>query len=303
MTTVVAGSATESAPVAVLGLGAMGLPMAARLAGAGAVTGFDIDPGRRALAEAVGCMTFESAALAVEGAAVSVVAVRTLAEAVDCLFGDGGAAAAMPSGGVVLLTSTVGAAGAREIGERLSELGVLLLDAPVSGGPVRAGNGDLLVLAGGPRDAFHAARTVLGALASSLVHAGPAPGDGQSLKVVNQLLCGVHIAAAAEALVLAERLGIDPARVVEALGAGAAASFMFADRGPRIVEQLAGESPEVRSRLDIFVKDMGLVADAAADVGVELPVATAARDLYLAGERKGLASGDDSGVALVLTDA
>ena len=119
------------------------------------------------------------------------------------------------------------------------------------------------------------------------------------MKIVNQLLCGVHIAAAAEALVLARGLGIDPAAALEALGAGAAASFMLGDRGPRIAQQLVGESPEVRSRLDIFVKDLGLVAEAAERAGLTLPVAGAAEQLFRLGETRGLAGLDDSGVSLV----
>jgi 3-hydroxyisobutyrate dehydrogenase len=122
------------------------------------------------------------------------------------------------------------------------------------------------------------------------------------MKIVNQLLCGVHIAAAAEALVLARGLGIAPEAAVEALGAGAAASFMFGDRGPRIAQQLAGADPEVHSRLDIFVKDLGLVAEAAEHAGLELPVAGAAEALFRRGEAHGLAARDDSGVSLVVAD-
>ena len=100
---------------------------------------------------------------------------------------------------------------------------------------------------------------------------GDKPGDGQALKTVNQLLCGVHIAAAAEALALADALGLDPAKRLEALEAGAAASFMLANRGPRILEAYADDGAEVLSRLDIFVKDMGIVSKAARAAGLPTP--------------------------------
>ena len=226
---------------------------------------------------------------------------RTLEQAESCLLGPDGVAGVLPPGGVVVLTSTVGANGARALADGLGVHGLRLLDAPVSGGPVRAGSGDLLALIGGAGDVIDAARPVLDALASTCVVVGPAVGDGQSMKIVNQLLCGVHIAAAAEALVLAQGLGIEPEAALEALGAGAAASFMLGDRGPRIAQQLCGEEPEVRSRLDIFVKDLGLVAEAAERAGLTLPVAGAAEGLFRLGQARGLAGLDDSVVSLVVS--
>ena len=120
------------------------------------------------------------------------------------------------------------------------------------------------------------------------------------MKTVNQLLCGVHIAAAAEALALARALGLDPAAALETLGAGAAASFMLGDRGPRMLQAYDEGGAEVRSRLDIFVKDMGIVTTAARGVGVSTPLAAAAEQVYLMGQAYGLAGRDDSSVITVL---
>jgi 3-hydroxyisobutyrate dehydrogenase len=295
-----AHAATPSGVVAVLGLGAMGLPMAQHLVAGFRVRGFDVDAGRRTLLEQAGAASAADASAAAQGASVVLVAVRTLGQALECLFGLSGAAESLDDGAVVILTSTVGVEGAVDLEARLRSRGLQFVDAPVSGGAVRAGAGDLLVMASGRPAAVEAARPVLEALASALVVVGERAGDGQSMKVVNQLLCGVHIAAAAEALVLARALGIEPRAALEVLGGGAAQSFMLGDRGPRIAAQLAGEQPEVRSRLDIFVKDMGLVKDAAAAGGVELPVAAAALELYRLGEQRGLAAYDDSGVSLVI---
>ena len=125
------------------------------------------------------------------------------------------------------------------------------------------------------------------------MHCGEQPGDGQAVKLVNQLLAGVHIIAAAEALAYAQALGLDPAKVHETVRHGAAASFMLDDRGSRMLTRDFGD---VRSALDIFVKDMGLVVEAGAAAGARTPLAEAARRLYDEGSAKGLGRDDDSGV-------
>lgn len=292
-----------TATVAVLGLGAMGLPMARRLADGFRIRGFDVDPQRRSALQLDGAAVSITAAEAARSASVVIVAVRTLAQAEDCLFGSEGAEQSLVEGTVVVLTSTVGTEGATGLADRLAGHGVELVDAPVSGGAQRAAEGTLLALASGTDGALGRARRVLDALASKVIVVGSRVGDGQSMKIVNQLLCGVHIAAAAEALVLARALGIDPDAAQEALANGAAGSFMLGDRGPRIAEQLAGRQPEVQSRLDIFVKDMGLVAEAADRGDVSLPVAAAAQRLFELGQQHGLAAYDDSSVALVIGDS
>jgi 3-hydroxyisobutyrate dehydrogenase len=289
--------------VAVIGLGAMGLPIAQRLAGTLSVTVFDVAAERVAAAATAGARPAATAAEAAAAGDVVLVVVRTLAQAEEALFGPGGAAWGLRPGAVVVLTSTVGTAGARAMADRLAGYGAELLDMPMSGGPARAGRGDLLVMIGGSDRAVAVAQPVIGLLAAVVARVGTRPGDGQAMKTVNQLLCGVHIAAAAEALALARSLGLDPAAAVEILGAGAAGSFMLADRGPRIAEALGGGSPQVRSRADIFVKDLGIVADAGSAGGVALPVAAAAHQLFLLAQAAGLAAADDSAVATLLAPA
>ena len=289
--------------IAVLGLGAMGLPMAENLSRGFTVRGFDITAERLAAAERAGIAPAASAADAVAGADVVLVAVRDQAQLETLLFGRDGIAAHMAPGAVVLLTSTVGGAGVRAVAARLAEAGLGLVDAPVSGGPVRAGEGDLLVVVGADDDAWAAAEDVLDAMASTLVRVGDAPGDGQAMKTVNQLLCGVHIAAAGEALALARALGLDAETALEALMAGAASSFMLGDRGPRMLQAYGpggADDVEVRSALSIFVKDMGIVTAAAKGAGLSTPVAAAAEQLYLQGATRGLGACDDSSVITVV---
>jgi 3-hydroxyisobutyrate dehydrogenase len=274
-----------------LGLGAMGAPMAACLAQAGhPVAAYDVMPGR----VPDGVIEAASVAEAVAGADAVVVMVATPDQLEQVLAG---AADALADGQTVVVMSTVGPEAVVAAAARLAAMGVAVVDAPVSGGVARATRGDLLILVSGSPKAVAGVQPLLDTLARSAPVVGPSPGDGQRMKLVNQLLCGVHIAAAAEALSFAESLGLDPGECWKILRDGAAASFMFADRGARMV---AGEFGDVRSALDIFVKDMGLVTGAADEAGAEVPLAGAARELYQRGHDLGLGRQDDSVIIEVL---
>ena len=215
-----------------IGLGAMGAPMARNLVGAGfELAVFDVDEradprGRGGARRAGGGLGADVA----DGADALVVMVADGAQAEAVLLGDDGAAAALPEDAAVILMSTIGPEAVAALAA-----GLPLLDAPVSGGVARAETGELLIMAGGPAELFERLRPVLDALGSTVVHCGERPGDGQAVKLVNQLLCGVHIAAAAEALAYAEALGLDPAKVHDTIRHGAAASFMLDDRGSRML--------------------------------------------------------------------
>lgn len=291
---------TTTPAVAWIGLGAIGAPMARALAAAGLpVTAYDLFPAaREAIAEVAA--TTETAREAARGADVVAVMVATPDQLEAVLFGEeDGIAGELTAGTVLLIMSTVGPAALDATATRLEGTGVRIVDAPVSGGAARAADGDLLVMVGGAESDVAAARPVLDALASNAPVVGPRPGDGQRFKIVNQLLCGVHIAAAGEALALADSMGLDLRQVHEVLGTGAAASFMFGDRGARMVD---GAYDDVRSALTIFVKDMGLVAEAAEEVDQQVPLATAAQQLYRRGSELGWDRRDDSIVYRVLRE-
>jgi 3-hydroxyisobutyrate dehydrogenase len=286
--------------IAVIGLGAMGLPMATHLATAFSVTGFDPFEQRRQLAAESGIVAEATPEAASKNADIALLAVRDQNQAESALFGEDGVLDALRAGSPVILTSTVGPEAARALADRLDDAGYPLVDAPISGGPVRAGNGDLLIVVGATEDSLATTRPVLDHLASTLTIVGSRPGDGQALKTINQLLAGVHIAAAAEAIALARGLELDPAVVISALSQGAAGSFMFADRGPRMLQAYTGGA-EVKSRVDIFVKDMGIVTSVGRACHVPLPLAAAAEQLYLIAEAAGLGAQDDSSVVTVLS--
>jgi 3-hydroxyisobutyrate dehydrogenase/putative dehydrogenase len=275
-----------------LGLGAMGAPMAARAARAGhVVRGYDVVPGRAASLAGDGVRPADTVAAAVGGADLVVIMVATPGQVEEALFAPGGAAGSLAAGSVVVVMATVGPEAVISVAERFAEGGVAVVDAPVSGGTARAASGDLLVMVSGQQGPVARAQPVLSALARSAPVVGSSPGDGQRMKLVNQLLCGVHIAAAAEALAFAEALGLTAADCWRVLREGAAASFMLDDRGARMVE---GQFEPARSALDIFVKDMGLVDVAAGQAGAAAPLAAAARRLYLRGHDLGLGRLDDS---------
>ncbi len=292
-----------SPTVAVLGLGAMGLPIAAKLAESFTVQGFDVSSERIELAADEGITSFNTAIEAVSGADVVLVAVRNGAQLNEVLFGPTGIVGALKDGCVLVLTSTVGRNAVRDVAESLAGLNVHFLDAPLSGGPARARGGDLLIVVGGTEEALSISRKVLDQLASTLRIVGDYPGDGQAFKTVNQLLCGIHIAAAAEALALARGLGLDVANTLELLNEGAASSFMLANRGPRMLATLDGGEPEVLSRLDIFVKDMGIVTDAAKANNVPTPLASLTEQMFRLGDVRGLGADDDSSVIKIVTPA
>jgi 3-hydroxyisobutyrate dehydrogenase len=280
-----------------VGLGAMGSPMAKSLAGAGfELKVFDVlDERTRPLVD-LGAESSASPKDAAEGSEALVVMVANADQAKGVLFGEGSAAEALAEGAAVVVMSTIGPEAVRELADNLAGSGLRTLDAPVSGGVARAERGDLLIMAGGPEDLFEELRPALEAMGSSVAHCGPRVGDGQAVKLVNQLLCGVHIAAAAEALAYAEALGLDPRFVFETVRHGAANSFMLEDRGERMLKE---EFVPPKSALDIFVKDMGLVRKAAEEQGFETPLASAALEMYLAGKDAGLGTEDDSGVVRV----
>jgi 3-hydroxyisobutyrate dehydrogenase len=281
-----------------IGLGAMGGPMAACIARAGHDTkAFDIDPHRAEQLAGDGVTPARSINQAATGADVLVLMVATPDQVESVLYGDDPASAVLEPGATVVVMATVGPAPVQAWADRLATQNVEMVDAPVSGGVSRAGGGDLLIMVGGHEQAVQRVKPLLELLARAAPVVGPHPGDGQKVKLVNQMLCGVHIAVAAEALAFAEAMGLDAGTTWEVIRDGAAASFMLDDRGERMI---GGSFEEVKSALDIFVKDMRLVTDAARASAYPAPLASAAEQLYLAGRRAGLGRLDDSSVINVL---
>jgi putative dehydrogenase len=275
-----------------IGLGAMGLPMARNLAARGfSVRGFDM---RRTAVEALAQTGGVRAASAVEastGADVLVLMVVNAAQAETILLADG-ALAALPENGIVVLMATCPPGAVEKIAARVLETGRRFVDAPVSGGVVGAESATLSIMAAAPQATIDAARPVLDALGDKVFHVGERPGQGAMVKTVNQLLCGVHIAVAAEAFSLAAKVGVDLAVMLNILSGSSASSWMLKDRGPRMLQA----EPEVTSAVDIFVKDLGIVLETGRDVKAALPLAALAHQMFLAVSGQGGGNDDDSQV-------
>ena len=280
--------------IAVLGLGSMGLGMAASLLRAGHdVAGFDPSAAASARFEAAGGRIAMSPAEAALDATVVIAVVVNALQTEQVLFGEAGCAEAMPRGAVFVSSATMSPQQARALADRVEALGRLYLDAPMSGGAVRAAEGSLTMLASGSPAAFAKAETALAAMTGTLYRLGDEPGTGAAFKMVNQLLAGIHVAAAAEAMAFAARQGLDLARVYEVITKSAGNSWMFENRVPHL---LAGDTTP-HSAVDILVKDMGIVIDMARDLRFPVPVAGSALQMYLMSSAAGLGQLDDSTVA------
>ena len=244
--------------VGVIGLGAMGMGVARSLLRAGfAVHAYDVKkPALDAFAAEGGLACASPAELGGKCEVVLTVVVNA-AQTEAVLFGENGALEAMKPGSVVLACATVSPQFAADLGRRIGEKGVLLLDAPLSGGAAKANSGDMTMMTSGPADAYAACEDVLGAIAGKVYRLGDAHGAGSKVKIINQLLAGVHIAAAAEAMALGLREGVDPDALYDVITHSAGNSWMFENRVPHI---LAGDYTPL-SAVDIFVKDLGLVLD------------------------------------------
>lgn len=282
--------------VTFIGVGAIGLPMALRVQGAGHdVTAVELAEAAAVRARAHGIATV-SALNDAPPAAVVVVMVATPAQleaVVDIALSTPPTRPGRQlDGSLWLLMSTVGPQAARAAAERLQHAGARVVDAPVTGGVARARTGELRIFSAGTAEDIEAARPVLEAMGSVAV-TGSRPGDGQSIKLVNQHLCAVHLVAAAEALSLARALGLDPTAVLGLVETGAAGSWMLSDRGPRMV---AGTDVEVTSAIDIFVKDSSLVKGAGEACGAVLPLLATAHQRFRLAAQAGLGPRDDSRV-------
>lgn len=284
------------ARVAVIGLGSMGYGMAQALRRAGLdVAGSDVMPDNVARFVAEGGRGAASPAAAVAEAGIVVCVVVNAAQTEAVLFGPDGVAAAMPEGSVFVSCATMDPEIARRLASRLEATGRHYLDAPISGGAQRAAQGELTILASGSAAAFSRAKPALDAMAAKLYELGDAAGQGAAFKMINQLLAGVHIAAASEAMAFAARQGLDLRKVYEVITASAGNSWMFENRMPHVLD--GDYSP--RSAVDIFVKDLGIVQDMARTQKFPVPVAAAALQMFLMASGAGMGRDDDASVARI----
>ena len=256
----------------------------------------DIVPARVDALVAAGGIAADSAAAVARQADCVLTVVVDAAQTDQALFGDGGVVTAGPAATTdltVVMCSTVGPGYARELGSRLASHRIALIDAPISGGPARARDGTLSMMIGGEDAVLARVAGVLEAIASRRFRVGSNAGDGSAMKIVNNMLAGVNLAAAGEALALAERLGMDLATVRSVVEASSGGSWIFADRVARLIDR-DYVPPHAAAR--ILMKDIGLAVNEAEAAGVPSPLARAAHRAFAGTVEQGFGDADDSAV-------
>ena len=283
--------------VGVIGLGAMGMGMAQSLRRAGHVVNvFDVrsEVAQKFAAEGgLACASLEAIAAASD---VLISVVVNAAQTESVLFGDGSPQSAcahhLKPGSVFVMCSTVDPAFSEALEKKLNDKGLLYIDAPISGGAAKAASGQMTMMTAGRPDAYAKAEPFLNAMAAKVYKLGDSAGGGSKVKIINQLLAGVHIAAAAEAMALGLREGVDPDALYEVITHSAGNSWMFENRMAHV---LAADYTPL-SAVDIFVKDLGLVLDMARASKFPLPLSSTAHQMFMQASTAGFAKEDDSAV-------
>ncbi|MEM6460317.1 MAG: L-threonate dehydrogenase [Pseudomonadota bacterium] len=286
---------TQALDIAFIGLGSMGFGMARSCLRAGhRVIGKDVVVEREARFTSEGGTPTSMKEAATSLDAVAVV-VLNAEQTEEVLFGDGGIVPLLKPGAVVVACATVSPDFARRMEAQCAAHGIHYLDAPVSGGAIKAEEGKLSIMASGRPEAFAAARPMLDAIAEMVFELGSSAGAGSAMKAVNQLLAGVHIAAMAEALTFGMTQGVTPEKFVEVISKCAGTSWMLENRAPHIV---AGDYTP-HSQISIWPKDLGIVLETAKLADFSAPITAAALQQYIVAVAMGLGREDDAAIAKV----
>lgn len=282
---------TGKESVGVIGAGQMGMGVVLRLRERGcAVRVRDVRRAAEDEARAAGAVVCASPAELAAACGVVITLVVDEAQTEEVVFGPAGAAATLGADAVLVMSSTVAPAFAESLAARLAERGLRMLDAPVSGGPARARAGTMSMMLAGADAALARARPVLEAISGARFRVSARAGDGARAKIVNNMLAGVNLAAACEAMALGIRLGLAPQTICEVVGASSGASWIFADRMPRV---LAGDYAP-RAALDVLAKDLSILLEAARGARFPVPIAAAAHQVYVTAQAAGLGRADDA---------
>lgn len=285
---------SHALPVVVVGAGNMGGALLARLRDlAWSVGVHDTDAQAQAKALALGALAFDSPRQAARSLApdgVLLIAVVDAAQTEAVLWGADGAGSELKPGQTVMLCPTLGPQTVQDQAERLAQLGVDCMDAPMSGGPLRARQGSMSLMVACSESVWQQSQTLLNALSQQVFHVGVRAGDGARTKLVNNLLAAVNLAGAAEALALAERMGLDPAVTLSVIEASSGQSWIGSDRMRRAL----AEDFEPRAHVSLLAKDTGLAISAADAVVYDAPLGRLARDLFAQAMAQGWDHLDDA---------
>lgn len=278
--------------VGFVGLGIMGAPMAANLIGAGfALNVYNRTPGKCEALEKLGAIAYPTPAGLASASEVVVTIVSDTPDVEAVLFGGNGLAEGLEPGSVVIDMSTISPTRTVEFAARLADRQVDMLDAPVSGGDKGAIAGTLSIMVGGKQEAFNRCLPLFEAMGRNIVYAGPS-GNGQKTKLVNQVVGSLNLLAMIEGLRMAEQAGLDPKRTLDAVGAGAAGSWMWTHLGPRVVRRDFAPGFMIR----LHQKDLRLAAEFMRDLGIDMPGTALSHELFTEALRKGLGEQGNQGL-------
>lgn len=283
---------SEKPHIGFIGVGVMGRPMVSNLLKAGySCTIYDVNPAPVATLVAEGANAVEDVATVAVASDILITMVVDDAQFSAILFEPEQAALALREGAIVMGMSTMSVKMVQSAAAHLQERGIWYVDAPVSGGEVGAINATLSIMVGGPTEIVERCQPVLQAMGSSVYHVGQNAGDGQAVKMINQLMVCVHNAIAAEAMVFGERVGLDKAMLYEIITKSAGNSWIFTDRGQRMISE---QFTPPKSALKILVKDLGFVMDTANAMGHPLLLGGITHQLYKMAHMMGWDNLDDS---------
>jgi 3-hydroxyisobutyrate dehydrogenase-like beta-hydroxyacid dehydrogenase len=282
--------------VGFIGLGAMGGPMALNLLKAGfELVIHDIDRAKIEPLAAQGAAVEPSPAAVAAAAPRTICMVETTDQAEEVIIGDHGIVTGAQAGHIVLCMSTIDPFAARRFARRLRERGIAMLDAPVSGGTVRAKSGELSIIVGGAPETYAACEDLFRAMGKNLFHVG-ALGHGLAMKLLNNMLGQVQTVAIAEALVFGVKAGLDPHKIYEVIRASTGNSVQFENRVPRMI----GRDFAPGGTIDISYKDQELETAFAKRLGVPLLLANVSQQVYQMGRAAGFNKEDGSAIIKVL---
>ena len=279
--------------IGLIGPGAMGLAITqALLRGGFRVLVRDIDPARNRLATEAGAIVCAHPAAVAREAEIVISVVVNAAQTRAVCFGENGITPAMRRGGIVLMCSTIAPDDSASIAAELATHGIDMIDAPISGGPVRAAAGTMSMMLAGSAAALHTCDAMLSAMSDKRFVVSHTPGDGSKMKLVNNLMAGINSVAAAEAFSLGIKAGLDPQKIYQVVMASSGMSWMAGDRMKRIIE---GDRT-VTAAVSILTKDVGLALDLGRSLNFPLPAGAQAHQAFLATLALGHAQEDDNAV-------
>ena len=284
--------------VSIVGVGNMGGAMAAHLLEQGwAVQVCDLDAAKVVALETLGAQGRSDPARAAAGCEALIVCVVDAAQTEEVLLGPHGAAAAMEPGQAVLLCPTIAPQDVEDFARHLAGRGIAVIDAPMSGGPARARDGTMSLMVACADAEFERHRGLIAALSSKVFRISERPGDGARTKLVNNLLAGINLAGAAEAMAMAQRMGLRLDKTLDVIEQSSGQSWIGSDRMRRAI---AGDY-EPRAHVSLLQKDTRLAVEAALAVGFEGPLGPNARDLFARAAQAGLADLDDAALFRLLS--